>query len=160
MLESGQKIGLWHRMIGEVNGLDDCKSYYTALPARLIEYINDETGDSLYYQELARQLKDPSDQEMVLEFARDEAGHANAFRQVYRQVTGTEAPLARIAPPRLPGYCAAIKERIRAESDDLVKYGQEAAAAFDPELQKLFYLTSLAEGKHGLRLTTLLCGVK
>lgn len=140
--------------------LNDCASYYTGLPARLLEYIADETRDSLYYQELARAARDPRTRELLLEFARDEAGHATNFRESYRQITGMEAPLQKLQPPQVPDYCEAIKERIIAESGDLVKYGEESVCAPERELKDLFYLTSLVEGKHGLRLTTMLCGVR
>jgi rubrerythrin len=135
-------------------------TYYSDLPARLIEYIRDETSDSLYYLELANEAPDGRAKELFSEFSRDEAGHAANFRQVYRQITGMEAVIGTVAPPKIPPYCEAIKARIMAESGDLVKYGTEFTNACDRELANLFYITSLVEGRHGMRLATLLCGVE
>ena len=61
--------------------------------------------------------------------------------------------------PQIPPYCQAIKTRIMAESGDLVKYAEESTNAPDMMLRNLFYITSTIEGRHGLRLTTLMCGV-
>lgn len=137
----------------------DGMTYYSDLPARLLEYIRDENSDSLYYQELAKIAPDERARELFMEFSRDEAGHAANFRQVYRQITGMEAMVGPVAPPKIPPYCEAIPARIMAESGDLVKYGTESANACDRELANLFYITSLVEGRHGMRLATLQCGV-
>lgn len=133
--------------------------YYNNLPSRLLEYIHDEMSDSLYYRELADQAPNRSACELFMEFSRDEAQHAANFREVYCQLTGMQPMLPPVGPPQIPSYCEAIKARILAESGDLVKYGEEAANAPDPMLKNLFYITSLIEGRHGLRLTTLMCGV-
>lgn len=139
--------------------MSDGMEYYSTLPARLLEYIVDETRDSLYYKELAGEVKNKRSQELLLEFAKDEADHAANFRQVYRQITGMEPPVGPVNPPEIPNYCEAIKQRIMAESNDFVKYGQEFLNAPVVELRNLFYITGATEAKHGLRLTTLLCGV-
>ena len=139
--------------------MNDGIAYYTALPARLLEYIKDEASDSLYYQKLADEAPDERAKELLTEFSRDETQHAVNFRYVYRWITGMEANIGIVKSPQIPPYCEAIKARIVAESGDLVKYGTEKIEACDPELANLFYLTSLIEGRHGLRLTTLLCGI-
>jgi rubrerythrin len=140
--------------------MSDGMTYYTALTTRLLEYIRDETSDSLYYQELAKEAPDERARELLMEFSRDEAEHAADFRRVYRQITGMEPMIGTVEPPKVLPYCEAIKARIMAESGDLVKYGAEFINAPDREPASLFYVTSLIEGRHGLRLTTLLCGVK
>jgi rubrerythrin len=140
--------------------MSDGMDYYSNLPARLLEYIVDETKDSLYYKKLAGEVKNKCSRELFLEFSRDEAQHAANFRQVYRQITGVEAPIGPVNPPEIPNYCEAIKQRIMAESNDFVKYSQEAMNTPVMELHHLFHMTGVMEAKHGLRLTTLLCGVE
>lgn len=133
--------------------------YYTNLLSRLLEYINDEMSDSLYYQELANEASSQRARELFTEFSRDEAEHAANFRGVYCQLAGMQPMLPPVNPPQIPPYCQAIKARIMAESGDLVKYAEESANAPDMMLRNLFYITSTIEGRHGLRLTTLMCGV-
>lgn len=133
--------------------------YYSALPSRLLEYIVDETKDSLYYKKLSGEIKNKTAQKLLMEFSSDEAQHAANFIQVYRQITGMEPPIGPLSPPEIPSYCEAIKQRIMAESHDVVKYSQEFLNAPVLELRNLFYITGAIESKHGLRLTTLLCGV-
>ena len=139
--------------------MTDGTTYYYNLPSRLLEYIHDEMSDSLYYQELANQAPNRRACELFTEFARDEAEHAANFRAAYCRLTGMQPVIPPVNPPRIPPYCEAIKARIMAESGDLVKYGEESANAPDQMLKNLFYVTSLIEGRHGLRLTTLMCGV-
>jgi rubrerythrin len=139
--------------------MTDGTMYYANLPSRLLEYIHDETSDSLYYQELAKEAPNQRARELYMEFARDEAEHAANFRSVYCQLTGMQPMIPPIEPPQIPPYCDAVKARIMAESGDLVKYGEESAAAPDMMLKNLFYITSLIEGRHGMRLATLMCGV-
>jgi rubrerythrin len=138
----------------------DGMGYYATLPARLVEYIQDESKDSLYYQKLAGMASEPGDKALFMEFSRDEATHAMHFKQVYCQITGVEAPVGPVTAPEVPRYCEAIKARIMAESADFVKYGGEFLNAGDIELRNLFYMTGAEENRHGLRLTTLLCGIK
>jgi hypothetical protein len=133
--------------------------YYNDLPSRLLKYIHDETSDSLYYCKLAEQAPNRRARELFLELAGDENQHAASFRGVYCRLTGIQPRPSQVCPPQIPHYCEAIKARITEESGDLVKYGIESVNACDPMLQNLFYITSLTEGKHGMRLTTLMCGV-
>lgn len=137
----------------------DGMTYYSDLPCRILEYIHDETRDSLYYQELAKIAPDDRARDLYQEFSRDEATHAANFRQVYIRLTGMEPVLPQVAPPKVPAYCDAVKQRIMAESGDFVKYGQEFIDAPDCELRDLFYITGAIEARHGMRLSTLLCGV-
>lgn len=133
-------------------------SYYSALACRLLEYIKDETADSRYYQELARMAPNTASRDLLLGFSRDEAGHAENFRKVYRQITGETPPvLPPSPPPQIPSYCEALKIRIIAESNDFVKYGQEFLQAPDMQLRSLFYLTGAAEAQHAMRIPILLC---
>src|SRR5512146_3331173 len=94
-----------------------------------------------------------------MENSKDEAEHASNFQRVYCQITGTQPVIPPVCPPKIPPYCEAIKARIMAESDDLVKYGEESTNAPEPMLPNLFYITSLIEGRHCLRLTTLISRV-
>lgn len=134
--------------------------FYSGLASRLLEYITDETGDSMYYRELAKEAPDHRAKDLLLEFSRDEAEHAANFSCVYRQLTGMEPMICPVSPPKVPPYCEAIKQRIMAESGDFVKYGKEFLDDPDPELRNLFYITGAVENRHALRLTTLLCGVE
>lgn len=135
-------------------------NHYSDLARRLLEYIHDETSDSLYYQELAMQAPDARAKQLFTEFAEDEAKHAENFKAVYRQITGQEPKIGMVPPPQIPPYCEAIKQRIMAESGDFVKYIEEHLNVHDRELHALFLETAAIENRHGLRLTTLLCGVK
>ena len=139
--------------------MNDGIMFYANLPSRLLEYIHDETSDSLYYRELADQAPDQRARNLFMEFSRDEAQHAANFKEVYYRLTGMQPMVPPVEPPQIPPYCEAIKARIMAESGDLVKYGEESVSAPDQMLRDLFYITSLIEGRHGLRLTTLMCGV-
>ncbi len=139
--------------------MNDGMMYYTNLPSRLLEYIHDEISDSLYYRELANEAPNQRACELFMEFSRDEMQHAANFQDVYCQLTGMQPRIPPVELPQIPPYCEAIKARIMAESGDLVKYGEESVKAPDQMLRDLFYITSLIEGRHGLRLTTLMCGV-
>jgi len=133
------------------------ESYYTELLGRLLEYIEDESTDALYYQELAKKAHNDQAKELILEFGADEAKHAEQFKQVYLLIAGVEPELKPIETPKVPSYCEAVKYRILPESNDFVKYGQEYLDAPDNELKQLFYLTGAEEAKHGMRLSSLLC---
>lgn len=148
-----------HNIVPEVLLMSDGTMYYNSLPSRLLEYIHDEMSDSLYYRELANEAPNERACELFMEFSRDEAQHAANFQEVYCRLTGMQPMVSPVCPPQIPPYCEAIKARIMAESGDLVKYGEESANAPDLMLRNLFYITSLIEGRHGLRLTTLMCGV-
>jgi hypothetical protein len=139
--------------------MTDGTMYYTDLPARLLEYIHDEMSDSLYYKELAHRACSRQARQLFREFSRDEAEHAANLRGAYCRLTGRQPVTSPVNSPRIPPYCEAIKARIMAESGDLVKYTEEAANAPDMMLYNLFNITGAIEGRHGLRLTTLLCGV-
>jgi rubrerythrin len=148
-----------HNIVPEVLLMTDGTMYYNNLPSRLLEYINDEMSDSLYYQELAGKAPNQRARELFSEFSRDEAQHAANFQGVYYRLTGMQPMIPPVNPPQIPPYCQAIKARIMAESGDLVKYAEESANAPDMMLRNLFYITGNIEGRHGLRLTTLMCGV-
>ncbi len=136
------------------------KNCYHDLQVRLLEYIRDETQDSMYYQKLSGKAPDEQDKKLLLEFSRDEAEHAANFKRVYRRITGTEPVIETVSPPEISSYYEAVKARIMAESSDVVKYGEEFISTPDRELAGLFYITGAIENRHGMQLTTLLCSVE
>ena len=123
---------------------------------RLQEYITDETNDSIYYYRLAEMAMTPEDRAIILGFAEDEARHAANFQILYRLISRTIPPEPVIVEPNITDFEEAIRIRILAESGDFRKYANDYAKYNQPPICDLFYLTSVSEGQHAMRLTLFL----
>ena len=130
--------------------------YFKELAHKILGYITDETVASLYYQQLAILAPSREDREILAQLATDEARHAANFREVYRQITGQEARRSPTSPPKNLSYQQAIRQRILAESNDFMKYGDDFLTAPDMYLRSLFYKTGASEAQHGMSLSLLL----
>ena len=137
--------------------MNEWYNYFLELAHRLLQYIQDETSDALYYEQLAHFAPNREAGELLHQFSRDEARHAANLRKVYQQITGEKARIPPVSPPEIPMYQRAIQQRILAESNDFVKYGNEFLTAPDMYLRNLFYTTGATEARHGMSLSTLLC---
>lgn len=123
---------------------------------KIAEYIEDETNDSLFYYEMAKLTPIPQAQALLVSFAQDEANHATNFETLYRLLTGTNPPDIEIKQPRINSFEEAVRQRIIAESEDFKKYSIDYSNFHNPPICDLFYLTSVVEGQHAMRLTLLL----
>ncbi|NLG84615.1 MAG: ferritin-like domain-containing protein [Firmicutes bacterium] len=131
------------------------RSYWEELVRHLEEYIQDETRDAHYYRTLAERAPAET-KEMFEELAEDEARHAEEFKEAYRCLTGRMYEEKPKAPPAVPEYREALKERLRAETHDYKKYGREFLHAGDPYLRDLFFLTRTDEAIHAIRIAGLM----
>lgn len=123
---------------------------------KLLGYIAEETSSSLFYQRLAALAPTPGEKELLTKFAKDEARHAANFRTVYRQITGKAGKVPSASPPQIESYQEALRQRILAESNDYLKYGDEFLTAPDMYLRSLFYKIGANEAQHGMALAILL----
>ena len=126
------------------------------LLTKLEEYITDETNDSLYYYRLGELAPEEEDRSIILGFARDEAMHASNFKILYRLLTGTVPPEPVVVEPQIDNFEEGVERRILAESGDFRKYAMDYVEYHEPPVCDLFYLTSVAEGQHAMRLTLFL----
>lgn len=126
------------------------------LLTKLEDYITDETNDSLYYLRLAELAPEEEDKAIILGFASDEAAHASNFKILYRLLTGTVPPEPVIVVPQIDDFEEGVERRILAESGDFRKYAMDYTEYNEPPICDLFYLTSVAEGQHAMRLTLFL----
>jgi len=123
---------------------------------KIAEYIEDETNDSIFYYEMAKLTPMPQAQALLVSFAQDEADHAANFKTLYRLITGTSPPEIEIKQPKINSFEEAVRQRIIAESGDFQKYALDYTIYHEPPICDLFYLTSIEEGQHAMRLTLLL----
>lgn len=132
------------------------RSYWDELTRHLEEYIQDEMRDAQYYRVLAERAPAAGAKEMIVEFAGDEARHAEEFKEAYRCLTGRAYEEKPVAAPAIPEYKEALGARLRAETADYKKYGGEFLKARDPYLRDLFFSTRTDEAVHAMRIAGLM----
>jgi rubrerythrin len=120
------------------------------------EYIHDELKDSKYYSILATKAPTKRAKDLLMEFSRDEQGHAQNFMKAYYMLTGREYTPQIVEVPNVPDYKEALKERILAETHDYKKYGEEYLKACNPYLKDLFFMTRTVEAQHAMKIPLLM----
>ncbi len=146
------------KFLWEVVRINEWYYYFRKLADKLLEFIAEETSASLYYQQLAALAPGSGEKELLRKLAKDEARHAAYLRTVYRQITGRPGRVLPASPPSIDSYQGALRQRLFAESNDYLKYGDEFLTAPDMYLRCLFYKIGAAEAQHGMILTILLSG--
>ncbi len=127
------------------------------LAIRLEDYVKDELGDNLYYEELAKMAPTDMEKSVILGFANDEKHHAEIFTDILQKITRKPYQAPQIEKPVMPNnYRDALLVRIRNESNDYKKYGNEYLAAKNFELKNAFLRASMDENIHAERLLYLL----
>lgn len=122
----------------------------------IVEYINDEIGDSRYYAVLAAKAPTRRARELLMEFGMEEQHHAENFMRVYASMMGKFYNPPPRQEPQVPDYIEALKVRTLAESGDFEKYALKYRQAVNPCLRALFYMTQASEGKHAMRIPMLM----
>ena len=126
------------------------------LAADIEEYIHDELKDSRYYSLLATKAPTQRARDLLMEFSRDEQGHAENFMRAYFMLTGRMYTLQAMEPIEVPDYREALKVRILAETHDYRKYGEKYLIACNRCLKDLFYMTRTVEAQHAMRIPLLM----
>jgi rubrerythrin len=128
----------------------------------LMEYINDEYRDYLYYNMLARRATTNNARRVFRSIAQDELKHAHRWAAAYFLITGKKYfPTRRtVELVTLPSnYSLALRDRYLAESRDAVKYRQFAASTTDRCLKRMATDTSDDERQHAQDLLGLIQGM-
>jgi rubrerythrin len=125
----------------------------------LMEYINDEYRDYMYYTTLSRRAPTASGRRVFRNISGDEMKHARRWASAYFLITGKRYFPTRttVEPVNVPSnYSQALRERYMAESRDAVKYRQFAASTTDRCLKRMATDTSDDERQHAQDILTLI----
>jgi rubrerythrin len=89
---------------------------------KIKEAIQDERNDVILYENIAKIARVPEDKNIIESVVRDEREHVVTFRQLYKELTGSDfAPVnKRIETPQ--NYIAALKKSIFAEIEAIESY--------------------------------------
>lgn len=126
---------------------------------RLMEFINDEFSDHLYYTILSGRSKTAYARRLFKEIAADELRHSKRYAAAYFLITGKRYFPNRnsIEPVVVPqSYIQALRERYLAESRDAVKYRMFAQQIRDRCLKKIALATSEDEKRHAQNIMELI----
>lgn len=126
---------------------------------RLMEFINDEYADSIYYSILAQRAPDNRARRIFRNFSADELRHAKRFAATYFLITGkryfpTKTTIEPVKVP--PVYEQALRQRYLSESRDAVKYQMFARQISDRCLKRIAVSTSIDEKKHAQTILELI----
>ena len=126
---------------------DDAQKYADIL----MEYINDEYRDHMYYKILSRRAPTNNARRIFRSIAGDEMKHARRWAAAYFLITGkryfpTRSTVEHVSVPS--NYNTALRDRYIAESSDAVKYRQFAAGTTDRCLKRMATETSNDERQH------------
>lgn len=126
---------------------------------RLMEFINDEYSDSIYYSILARRAPNNRARRLFRSFSDDELRHAKRFAAAYFLITGKRYFPTRssIEPVKVPPvYEQALRQRYLSESRDAVKYQMFARQTNDRCLKRIAVSTSIDEKNHAQSILELI----
>lgn len=118
---------------------------------QLLEFINDEYRDYLYYNVLARKAPSGNARRVFRNIARDELAHARKFAAAYFLISGKRymPTQATVEPVNVPStYNQALRDRYLAEISDARKYRDFANAVDDSCLKALALRISEDEQQH------------
>ena len=136
---------------GNIMGKDCFGSNSKQYADRLMEFINDEFRDSMYYNILARRSQNSGTRRMFKRIAADELRHSRRFAAAYFLITGKQYYPTRntVEPVNVPqSFIQALRERYLAESRDVVKYRMFAQQSVDRCLRQMALMTSDDERRH------------
>lgn len=118
---------------------------------QLLEYINDEYHDYLYYTALTRRAPTAGGRRLFRNIANDEMKHARRWAAAYFLITGKRyfPTRADVPPVTVPAnFNTALRDRYMAESRDAIKYRQFASQTSDLCLKRMAIDTSDDERQH------------
>jgi rubrerythrin len=126
---------------------------------RLMEFINDEYSDHLYYLMLARRSPTAYARRLFNGIAADELRHSKRYAAAYFLITGkryfpTRNSIEPVVVP--PSYIQALRQRYLAESRDAVKYRMFAQQTRDRCLTRIALATSEDEKRHAQNIMELI----
>jgi rubrerythrin len=136
---------------GYIMSADCFGSSSTQYADRLMEFVNDEYSDHLYYQTLSRKAAASGTRKLFKSIAADELLHSKRFAAAYFLITGKRYFPTRtsIEPVVVPAsYIQALRDRYLAESRDAVKYRTFAQQTSDRCLKRIAEATSNDEKQH------------
>jgi rubrerythrin len=136
---------------GYIMSVDCFGSNSTQYADRLMEFINDEYSDHLYYQTLSRRSTTSGARKLFKSISADELSHSKRFAAAYFLITGkryfpTRTSIEPVVVP--PSYIQALRDRYLAESRDAVKYHVFAQQTSDRCLNRITEATSNDEKRH------------
>jgi len=129
---------------------------------QLMEYINDEYRDYLYYTILSKRSISANARRIFRNIAADELKHSRRFASAYFLITGKRYLPTRstVNPIIVPAsYNQALRDRYIAESKDAVKYRQFASSTTDRCLKRMAMDTSNDERSHAHEILALIQGM-
>lgn len=144
---------------GYIMGKNCFGSDSTIYADRLMEFINDEFSDHLYYEQLSRRAATQSARRMFKRFSQDELRHSRRFAAAYFLITGKRYfPVRSTVEPVVvpPVFIQALRQRYLAESRDAVKYRTFAQQTSDLCLKRMAMETSEDERRHAQEIMELL----
>jgi len=131
-------------------------NYYIKLIKDLEEYIKEKSGDNSYYLLLSDKAPTQRAKTLLLEFSKDEGEHAKNLLKAYCYLTGTYYTIPPAAPPLVPEYQEALKQRLIVETSNYKKYGEQYLKAPTKYLQDLFFSLRTASAIQAKRIPLLM----
>jgi rubrerythrin len=125
----------------------DSQKYST----QIMQYINDEYHDYLYYTILSRRAPTANGRRIFRNIAAAEMKHARLWASAYFLIIGKRYFPTRsmVGPVKVPtNYSQALRERYMSESADALKYRQFAAGTTDHCLKRMATDISDDERQH------------
>lgn len=126
---------------------------------QLMEYINDEFHDHIYYVTLARRAPTQTARRIFHEMAEDELRHARQWAAAYFLITGKRYFPTRntIGPVNVPSnYSDALRERYMEEGRSALEYRRFASSVSDRCLRRMALETSDDERRHAQEIMRLI----
>lgn len=126
---------------------------------QLLEYINDEFHDHIYYMILSKRAPTQTARRMFRDMAEDELRHARQWAAAYFLITGKRYFPTRnsIGPVNVPSnYLAALRERYIEEGKSALEYRRFASAVSDKCLRRMALETSDDERRHAQEIMRLI----
>lgn len=136
---------------GKENPGSDFNSCGTGDADRMMEYINDEYRDYLYYNELSKRARKATEKRMFKLIAAEELLHARHFAAAYFIITGKRFFPSRssVEKVELPeSYIQALRERYIEERKTEEKYRAFSGETNDGSISKMAYEAGEDEHSH------------
>lgn len=126
---------------------------------QLLEYINDEFHDHIYYMILSKRAPTQTARRVFRDMAEDELRHARQWAAAYFLITGKRYFPTRnsIGPVNVPSnYLSALRERYIEEGKSALEYRRFASAVSDKCLRRMALETSDDERRHAQEIMRLI----
>lgn len=125
---------------------------------RLMEFINDEYKDYLFYTAMAVKAPTQTARRIFRNMAKTELSHSKKFAAAYFLISGKRymPTRAQVGPVQVPAYDQALRQRFMAETRDAAKYAAFANSTTDRCLKKLAAEASADERQHAQHILELI----